>query len=72
MTKPTGAEDLTEALQFRPRIWWDPVPWWFINQLDRGALTQIATAQLELQREVLQAQIKTVEKTLSVLSKARG
>ena len=72
MTKPTGAEDLSDVLQFRPRIWWDPVPWWFISQLDKSVLTQIATAQLELQRETLQAQVKAVEKTLSVLSKARG
>jgi len=72
MTKPTGAEDISEALQFRPRIWWDPVPWWFINQLDKSVLNQIATVQLELHREMLQAQIKSVEKTMSVLSKARG
>ncbi|MGE5201271.1 MAG: hypothetical protein ACM3O6_04325 [Acidobacteriota bacterium] len=71
MPKPGGAEDISEVLQFHPRIWWDPVPWWFINQLDKSVLTQIATVQLETQREVLQVQMKSVEKTLAVISKAR-
>ena len=48
-----------------------PVPWWFINQLDKSVLTQIATVQLETQREMLQVQMKSVEKSLAVISKAR-
>jgi hypothetical protein len=71
MPKPPGTEDISEVLQFHPRIWWDPVPWWFINYLDKPVLTQIAMVQLELQREMLQVQMKSVEKTLAAISKAR-
>ncbi len=71
MAKPNVTEGIPDLLQFHPKIWWDPVPWWFINELDKSVLTQVATIQLELQREVLQAQMKSIEKTLGAISKSR-
>jgi hypothetical protein len=72
MAKPSAPENIPEVLQFNPRIWWDPVPWWFINQLDRNALTQIATVQLELQKQMLQAQLKSIDATLGIIGRSAG
>ena len=65
-----AAERFSELLHFNPKIWWDPVPWWFVNQLDKNILREVAVIQIELQREVLAIQSKGLERTLAVLAKA--
>lgn len=66
-------EDLriSESLQWNPKWHWDPVPWWFVERLDRAVLKQIAIIHLELQREMLNLQSQSVQRTLDVISKAR-
>lgn len=66
-------EDLriSESLQWNPKWHWDPVPWWFVERLDRAVLKQIAIIHLELQREMLDLQSQSVQRTLDVISKAR-
>lgn len=62
---------ISESLQWNPKWHWDPVPWWFVERLDRAVLKQIAIIHLELQREMLDLQSQSVQRTLDVISKAR-
>lgn len=66
-------EDLVfpEALQWNPKWHWDPVPWWFIDRLDRPVLKNIAQIQLELQRDILARQVEAIEQVINVIGKAR-
>ena len=62
-----------EMLEFpiRPPINWDPIPWpWFFDKLDLKARLEIARVQLELQNQVLQAQIEANEKLNGVLEQS--
>jgi hypothetical protein len=70
MRKPDPVE-IPTALQFNPRIWWDPVPWWFINELDKSVLTQLATVQLQMQKDVLAAQVKSIDASLKIIGQAQ-
>jgi hypothetical protein len=58
---------LPEALQFRPWPPWDPVPWWILRFLDERVVRELAVVQLEAHRAVLDAQAKSIEKTIGVL-----
>jgi hypothetical protein len=68
MRKPEPIEGLPTALQFNPRWWWDPAPWWLINEMDKAVLNQLGAIQLQLQKEVLAAQMKSVEATMKILA----
>jgi len=63
--------DISERLQWNPKWHWDPVPWWFVEHLDRAVLKDIAVNQLELQRDILQLQVKSISQTIDLMSKAR-
>jgi hypothetical protein len=54
------ARALSSALQFRPWPIWDPVPW-LIDILDKRQLLEIGRIQLQLHREILNAQLKAAE-----------
>ena len=62
---------ISESLQWNPKWHWDPVPWWFVERLDRAVLKNIAVIQLELQRDMLNLQAASIEQTLKIISKAR-
>jgi len=62
---------LSESLMWNPKWHWDPVPWWFIDRLDRPVLKNIALIQLELQRDILARQVKAIEQTMAAIGKAR-
>lgn len=69
---------LADLLKFDPSWWYDPVPWWFVDQLDRGVLKQLAQSQLELQKTVLEsqraildAQIKGLNRSMEIISKIK-
>jgi hypothetical protein len=62
---------LTETLQWNPKWHWDPVPWWFIDRLDRPVLKNIAVIQLELQRDILARQVEAIEQVMNTIGKAR-
>jgi hypothetical protein len=62
---------LADSLIFRHRWWWDPVPDWLIKEIDRNALRELGIAQIQLQRAVIEAQLKAVDQTLAILSKGR-
>jgi hypothetical protein len=70
MADQAATERFSELLHFNPKIWWDPVPWWFVHHLDRTVLKELAVIQIELQREVLAIQSKSLERTLAVIAKA--
>jgi hypothetical protein len=59
---------LSSRLDFRPMPHADPVPWpYLIDILEQRHLVEIARVQVQLHKEVLQAQLKAtelIEKTL--------
>jgi hypothetical protein len=59
--------ELSEVLQFRPRWWWDPVPWWFFEHLRPESVRELAAIQLEFDRTVVEAQLRTIDKTMEVI-----
>jgi hypothetical protein len=63
-----GSTDLSDLLQFNPHIIADPVPWWWLQHLDKDQLNKLAQISMQRQREVLAAQ----SKALDAASKAMG
>lgn len=63
--------ELQEALRFRPKIWWDPVPDWLFQHLDREVLVDLARVSLSLQRDMLEVQMRGVDQISKVLDKQR-
>jgi hypothetical protein len=53
---------------FRHRWWWDPVPDWLITRLDDRVIREVAITQIQLQRTVLEAQLKAADQVLGILS----
>lgn len=70
-TPPIQNERLQEILHFNPRWWWDPVPWWVMEHLRPQVINELAHIQLEFQKQVLQAQIETLDRTIATMGKAK-
>lgn len=64
--------ELQEALRFRPKIWWDPVPDWIFTHLDREVLLDLARVSVRLQRDMLEVQMRGIDEITNVLDKQRG
>jgi hypothetical protein len=62
---------LSEALQFRPRWWWDPVPDWVLEHMNPAAIREIAVIQLTSQLETMQIQQKALEASIAVIRKQK-
>lgn len=60
-----------DLLRFNPRWWWDPVPPWVLDQLDRSILVDLAAIHLEAQITVLESQVKAAQRTLDIIQKGR-
>lgn len=71
MGEPLRPFAFPEVLHFRPKWWWDPVPDWLLTHLDKTLVRELAIAQIEFQKTVLDAQLKAVDRTLGVLSKMK-
>lgn len=59
--------DLNEILQFHPHIIADPVPWWWIQHLDKDALAKLAKISMQRQQEVLAAQAKALDAAMKTM-----
>jgi hypothetical protein len=66
MLKPQ--ERLNEIFQFMPYPPYDPVPWWLF-ELDREILVDVARVRLDLYRTTLEAQIKAAGAIEQILTK---
>ena len=64
--------DLHDILQFRPHPVGDPVPWWLLQELDKGVLSQLAQISLQRQKEELAAQSKALDAALTAIGKVAG
>jgi hypothetical protein len=63
---------LSEHLAFEP--WWrhgDPVPPWIRDLLDKTALQELAVSQIQLQKSILEAQVKSLDQQIAILSRKR-
>src|ERR1700749_536914 len=57
---PAGSTDLNDILHFNPHIIADPVPWWWLQHLDKDQVNKPAQISMQRQKEVLAAQSKAV------------
>ena len=61
----------SELLQFKPRWWWDPIPPWFLQELDRGMIVELVRVQLDMQETVLKQQVKAIAATRQILQQMK-
>jgi len=71
MATVTRQPQLSEALQFRPRWWWDPVPDWVLDSLSAVTIREIALIQMKNQLETMKVQQAGIEEAMGVLRKAK-
>jgi hypothetical protein len=64
---PPRTIDLSEILQFNPNIIADPVPWWWLQQLDKAALGKLAQISMVRQKEMLAAQAKALDAAMRAM-----
>ena len=62
-----GSTDLNDLLHFNPHIIADPVPWWWLQHLDKAALSKLAQISMQRQKEVLTAQTKALEAAMKAV-----
>jgi hypothetical protein len=65
--RPAGPTDLNELLHFNPHIIADPVPWWWIQHLDKDALSKLAKISMQRQQEALTAQAKALDAAIKAM-----
>jgi len=58
---------LSEQLQWNPHIIYDPVPWWWLQHLDKSELNKFAQISLQRQKEVLAAQTKALDAAMKAM-----
>lgn len=71
MVDPNQFGKLSEVLHFHPKIWWDPVPPWVWDILDKNVQRELTVIQLEFQKAALDAQAKAIDRTIGAISKSR-
>ncbi|HUS04833.1 MAG TPA: hypothetical protein VMZ52_00945 [Bryobacteraceae bacterium] len=59
------------ALDFHHRWIYDPIPDWILSIADKSVLKEVAAIQLDLQRTVLEAQIKSIDATKAALGRMK-
>jgi hypothetical protein len=64
--------ELQEVLEFRPKIWWDPVPDWVFSHLDRESTFELARVSLDVHREMLEVQLRSLDRIAEVLNRQKG
>ncbi len=62
---------LAEMLQFRPKLWWDPVPPWLFQYLDKELIVEVARVQLDFQRVALEQQLEAVGKVAEIIGRIK-
>lgn len=65
--RPIDTAQLSNELRFNPNIVADPVPWWWMQHLDKNALGKLAQISMQRQKEVLAAQTKALDAALKAL-----
>lgn len=63
---------IADALAFRPKWWWDPIPDWFIDELTVDIRRELLQVQLSKQAKLLEVQLEGVKQTMKLLGKSRG
>ena len=60
-------ESLSQVLKFRPWPQGDPVAPWLVDLLDKVQLVRLAVVELELNKSVLEAQLKANVQALEII-----
>ena len=60
-----------DVLKYRPDHLCDPPPW-FIRELDFRVLRELAINEVQMQKDILTAQIEASNKTLEILENIKG
>lgn len=58
----------SELLTWKIPIVWDPVPdWWLFERIDQRLAMEVVNIRLEVQQQMLEAQVKGIERAREVL-----
>ncbi len=66
-------EELVDALKYGPTRFpiYDPGPPWWFDTLSKEVQVEVVTSQLQLEKEILAAQSKAIDRQLALLSRGR-
>ncbi len=64
-------EILPQWLRFRPWPQGDPVAPWLIDRLDKAQLVRLAAVGLELNKSILEAQLKANTQAMEIIKGAK-
>ena len=64
--------ELAEALYFRPRWHWDPVPPFLREHLTIDIVRELTKIQLEKQMRIIEIEQIAIKETLNVIEKMQG
>lgn len=59
--------DMAEILRFKVPPWFDPVPWFIWERLDKEKMLALTRVQLQLHKSVLLAQQRTLNDAMKVI-----
>jgi hypothetical protein len=59
--------ELNDQLHWNPHIIIDPVPWWWLQHLDKAELSKFAQISMQRQKEVLAAQTKALDAAIKAM-----
>ncbi len=61
------SENLSRLLRFRPWPQGDPVAPWLVDVLDKVQIARIAAVELELNKSILEAQLKANDQVMKIV-----
>ena len=64
-----GRPELAEPFQFHPKWWWDPVPPWLFQYLEKELVVEVAKVHLDYQRVVLEQQLDAIGKVAEIVGR---
>jgi len=62
-----NVEALSQSLKFRPWPQGDPAAPWLIDILDRVQIARLASVELELNKTILEAQLKAIAHVMEIV-----
>jgi hypothetical protein len=65
--RPIQPPELNDQLHWNPHNIYDPVPWWWLQHLDKAELGKFAQISMQRHKEVLTAQTKALDAAIKAM-----
>jgi hypothetical protein len=67
MVEAKLSPEIPEILRFKVPPWFDPVPWFIWERLDKEKVLALTRVQLQLQKSILLAQQRALNEAIKVI-----